>query len=54
MFLEHQISILKWFQKDHVTLKTGVMTTEKKNHNITVFAVFLQINAALVSIGDLK
>ncbi len=25
MFLEHQISILEWFLKDHVTLKTGVM-----------------------------
>ncbi len=26
MFLELQISILEWFPKDHVTLKTGVMT----------------------------
>ncbi len=26
MFLEQQISILEWFLKDHVTLKTGVMT----------------------------
>ncbi len=25
MFLEHQISILEGFLKDHVTLKTGVM-----------------------------
>ncbi len=25
MFLEQQISILEWFLKDHVTLKTGVM-----------------------------
>jgi len=25
MFLEHQISILELFLKDHVTLKTGVM-----------------------------
>jgi len=25
MFLEHQILILEWFLKDHVTLKTGVM-----------------------------
>ncbi len=24
MFLEHEISILEWFLKDHVTLKTGV------------------------------
>ncbi len=26
MFIEQQISILEWFLKDHVTLKTGVMT----------------------------
>jgi len=26
MFLRQQISILEWFLKDHVTLKTGVMT----------------------------
>ncbi len=25
MFLEQQISILEWFLKDHVKLKTGVM-----------------------------
>ncbi len=25
MFIEQQISILEWFLKDHVTLKTGVM-----------------------------
>ncbi len=25
MFFEQQISILKWFLNDHVTLKTGVM-----------------------------
>ncbi len=25
MFLDQQISILEWFLKDHVTLKTGVM-----------------------------
>ncbi len=28
MFLEQQISILEWFLKDHVTLKTGEMATE--------------------------
>ncbi len=27
-FLEHQISILEWFLKDHVTLKTEVMAAE--------------------------
>jgi len=25
MFLEHQIIILDWFLKDHVTLKTGII-----------------------------
>jgi len=25
MFLEHQISIVEGFLKDHVTLKTGIM-----------------------------
>ncbi len=24
--LEHQISVLEWFLKDHVKIKTGVMT----------------------------
>ncbi len=28
MFLAHQISILYWFLKDRVTLKTGVMAAE--------------------------
>jgi len=28
MFLEHKISILELFLKDHVTLKTGVMTSQ--------------------------
>ncbi len=28
MFLEHQINILEWFLKDHVTLKTGIMAAE--------------------------
>ncbi len=28
MFLEQQISILEWFLKDHVTLKTREMATE--------------------------
>jgi len=31
IFLAQQISILEWFLKDHVTLKTGLF------HNITVF-----------------
>ncbi len=28
MFLEHQICILEWFLKGHVTLKTWVMEAE--------------------------
>ncbi len=28
MFLEHQISILEWLLRDHVTLKTGVMAAD--------------------------
>ncbi len=30
MLLEHQISILEWFFKDHVTLKTGIMNESWK------------------------
>ncbi len=30
MFLEQQISILEWFLKDHVTLKTGVTMLKNK------------------------
>jgi len=29
MFIEHQISILGRFLKDHVALKTGLMAAEK-------------------------
>ncbi len=29
--MDHQISILKWFMKDHVTLKTGVMAAENSD-----------------------
>ncbi len=28
MFLEHEIDILEWFVKDHVTLQTEVMAAE--------------------------
>ncbi len=31
MFIENQISILEWFLKDHVILKTGCKQTKKKN-----------------------
>ncbi len=37
MFLEHQISILQWFLKDHVTLKIEVMAAEN-----SVFHLVLQ------------
>ncbi len=32
MFLEHQICILQWFLKDHVTLKIEVMAAENSRH----------------------
>ncbi len=28
MFPEHQIDLLEWYLKNHVTLKTGIMTAE--------------------------
>ncbi len=33
MSLEHQISILEWLLKDHVTLKTGVAAAEIDHRN---------------------
>ncbi len=33
MFLKQQISILEWFLKDHVTLKTGVMMLKIQLYN---------------------
>ncbi len=69
MFLKQQISILERFLKDCVTLKTGAMPAENSAllhsnklkyiqiensyYCITVFTVFLIINAALVIIRDL-
>ncbi len=35
MFLEQQISILEWFVKDYVTMKTGVMML--KIHDISEY-----------------
>ncbi len=46
MFLEQQISILEWFLKDHVTLKTGAMAVALSLiifQNITVFNVILHL-----------
>ncbi len=42
MFLEQQISILEWFLKDHVTLKTGVimLKIQLKIKDITVLLYF--------------
>ncbi len=40
MFLEQQISILEWFLKDHVTLKTGVLM-------LTIFSLITGINYIL-------
>ncbi len=31
-FFEHQISLLEWFMKDHVILKTRVMTITGINY----------------------
>ncbi len=42
MFLEQQISILEWFLKDHVTLKTGVMS-----NILILLLLFDQLNAVL-------
>ncbi len=39
MFLEQQISILEWFLKDCVTLKTGEMAAEN-----SAFAIFIHRN----------
>ncbi len=36
MFIDHQISILEWFLKDHIQLKTEVMTAE----NVTLPMIF--------------
>ncbi len=33
MFPEHQISILEWFLKDHVPLKTGLLAAENSASN---------------------
>ncbi len=41
MFFEQQISMLVWFLKDHVTLKTGVMAAENKNNSYIKISVLL-------------
>ncbi len=59
MFLEHQISILKWFLKDHVTLKTGVSAAITEINYILTYCIlkyctFNQVNVALVNIEDFQ
>jgi len=55
MFVDHQILILEWFVKDHVTLKTGVMMInytllyiqiENRWFTLIIFHCFT-VNAAL-------
>ncbi len=45
MFLEQQISILEWFLKDHVTLKSGIMMLKlqlfRKNSYFKFFEYFI-------------
>ncbi len=40
MFFEHQISILEWFLKNNVTLKTGVMMLKITFENIKIENLF--------------
>ncbi len=55
---KHKISILEWFLKDHVTLKTGAyiwkyIKTFNLNCKISqYYSIFNQINAALVNAQD--
>ncbi len=44
MFLEKQISILIWFLKDHVTLKTGVMMQKIQLHITGIYYIFNYIH----------
>ncbi len=37
MFIEHQIIILEWFLKDHVTMKTGVMMKIELCHHWKIY-----------------
>jgi len=61
MYLEDQISILEWFLKDHVTLKSGVMMQKiqvcphriwNQRSYLKYDSLFDQIHAALVSKRD--
>ncbi len=48
MFLEHQISILEWFLKDHLTLKAGVVIVSQKyktiKYNVKYKTIILNCN----------
>ncbi len=52
MFLEQQISILEWFLKDHVTLKTGVMILKIQlcNTGLNYILKYIQIEELSVII----
>ncbi len=67
MGLEHQISILEWFLKDHVTLKTGAMAVFQVKYIKTensylkwqysqyqINAVLSPIRTVIVSQGDVS
>ncbi len=43
MFLDQQISILEWFLKDHVTLKTGVMMLKIQLYSKYIYYIILYI-----------
>ncbi len=45
LILEQQISILEWFLKDHVTLKTGIMA----ENVLTLSAIFFLFSLSPVS-----
>ncbi len=45
LILEQQISILEWFLKDHVTLKTGIIT----ENVLTLSAIFFLFSLSPVS-----
>ncbi len=43
MFLDQQISILEWFLKDHVALKTGVMMLKIQLYSKYIYYIILYI-----------
>ncbi len=47
MFLKQQISILEWFLKDHVTMKTGVMAPDQ-------LCIFVGAGQRLIAINHIQ